>query len=265
MIIRLGFSIALHVDFDILLMDEILSVGDIAFQRQCLARIRKFISEGRTIVIATHNLGDVSAVCNRVILLQQGMIKYDDDTENVLQEYWKICKQEGNKIPRHLHPLNAENVYGIDSKEIRIESVSFLDEEGEERQSFRTGQYMAVLIRFVADAPVHSPLFRVQFYKNEGFLVHGNNTARVGFQAGVLSGRGEILLEYSRINILEGEYYVSVGIWPDEHRSLMVDMAYDCHQWQYILKIDSRREDGGGIVYSRCKWRLLRNDGVSIN
>jgi ABC-type polysaccharide/polyol phosphate transport system ATPase subunit len=254
MIIRLGFSIALHVDFDILLMDEILSVGDIVFQRQCLAKIREFKSQEKTIVIATHNLGDVSAVCNRLIMLQNGSLVHDDDTENVLKQYWDICKKEGNKIPRHLHPLNPENIYGTDTKEVHITDVAFLDKNGKRKNTFHTGDYMAVVIKFNATKPVNKPLFRVQFYRNEGLMVHGTNTRRARFDTGVISGKGEIKLEYLQLNILEGEYYASVGVWPDEFKSFMVDMAYDCHQWQYIVKIVSNRGHGGGLVYNRVKW-----------
>jgi hypothetical protein len=86
--------------------------------------------------------------------------------------------------------------------------------------------------------------------------VHGANTARVGFKTGVLRGEGEVVLEYERLNFLEGDYYVNVGIWPDEYRSLMTDIAYDCHQWAYAIRVKSNRHDGGGIVSNPFTWRL---------
>ncbi len=264
MIIRLGFSIALHMDFTILLMDEVLSVGDVVFQRQCLAKVREFISQGKTILLATHSLGDISAICHRVILLNNGRIQHDGETENVLQSYWEACEREQNRIPRHLNPFNPENVYGTDTSEIQIQEVKFVDGEGKERETFWTGDAMAVVIRFESLSPVKDPLFRVQFYRNEGLWVHGANTARVGFKAGMLNGEGEIVLEYERLNLLEGDYYVTVGIWPDEHRSLMMDIAYDCHQWAYVIRIRSKRPDGGGIVSNPFSWRLSYNNGDPI-
>jgi ABC-type polysaccharide/polyol phosphate transport system ATPase subunit len=256
MIIRLGFSIAMHMDFDILLMDEVLSVGDIVFQRQCLARTREFINQGKTIILATHNLGDTAAICKRVILLNHGSIQHDGETENVLQSYWDACEREQNRIPRHLHPFNPENIYGSDSGEIRIRNVEFVDRHGKEQKIFWTGDPMSVVIRFECRKPVKDPLFRVQFYRNEGLWVHGANTARVGFKTGVLRGEGEVVLEYERLNFLEGDYYVNVGIWPDEYRSLMTDIAYDCHQWAYAIRVKSNRHDGGGIVSNPFTWRL---------
>ncbi|MEE8480169.1 MAG: ABC transporter ATP-binding protein [Desulfobacterales bacterium] len=264
MIIRLGFSIAMHMDFQILLMDEILSVGDIVFQRQCLAKIRGFLNQGKTILLATHSLGDVAAICDRVILLNNGRILHDGETENVLQSYWEACEQEQNRIPRHLNPFSPENVYGKDTGEIQISEVKFIDAEGNEPEILWTGDAISVVVRFKSRSPLENPLFRVQFYRNDGLWVHGANTARIGFKTGILNGAGEIVLKYDHLNLLEGDYYVSVGIWPDEHRSLMTDIAYDCHQWAYVLRIRSKRSDGGGLVSNPFTWRLTRNNGIPL-
>jgi len=264
MIIRLGFSIAMHMEFDILLLDEILAVGDVVFQRQCLAKIREFLNQKKTILLATHNLGDVSAICHRVILLTNGGVQYDGDTESVLKEYWTICEQQQNKIPRHLHPLNPENIYGTDTGEVKICNVRILDETGKDCKTFWTGDYMAVSIQFKTNRPIVNPLFRVQFFRNEGLFIHGTNTSRVGVNLGELRGTGEVMLEYERLNFLEGDYYMSVGVWPDEYRSLITDIAFDCHQWAYVIKIKSRRADGGGLVSNRARWTLIENNGKKL-
>jgi ABC-type polysaccharide/polyol phosphate transport system ATPase subunit len=256
MVIRLGFSIAMHMDFDILLMDEILAVGDIVFQRQCLARVNKFISDGRTIVLATHNLGDVSAICDRVIFLKNGRIQHDGSCEMVLKDYWDTCERAQNTIPRSMHPFNPENIYGTDTKEVKITEVLFCNGKGQACDTFHTGDSLRIAIRFHCSRAVMKPLFRVQFFKNTGLLIHGANTGRIGMDIGELSGDGEMTISYSHLNLLEGDYYVSVGIWPDEYRSTMTDIAYDCHQWAYIIHIKSRREDGAGIVLNPCTWQL---------
>jgi len=265
MIIRLGFSIAMHMDFQILIMDEILAVGDIVFQRQCLSKVREFLKNGKTIILATHSLGDVAALCDRVVVLHYGHIAHDGETETILQSYLEACEREQNKLPRHLHPFSSENIYGKDTGQIKLSEVKFLDQNGNEANSFWTGDKLSIVIRFQSLSPVKNPLFRVQFYRNEGLWVHGANTARLGFETGTLIGSGEIVLEYKRLNLLEGDYYVSIGIWPDEHRSLLTDIAYDCHQWAYILRVKSKRPDGGGIVSNPFVWRLTQNNGVSLD
>ncbi len=264
MVIRLGFSIAMHVDFDILLMDEILSVGDIVFQRQCLAKAKRFIDDGKTIVLATHNLGDVSAICERVILLKNGRIQHDGLSETVLKDYWDSCERAQNKIPRSMHPFNPENMYGTDTKEVKITHVLFTNGQGETCDTYFTGDSMRVTIGFHCDRPVKKPLFRVQFFKNTGMLIQGSNTGRIGMDIEELSGKGEMRIDYTTLNFLEGDYYVSVGIWPDEFRSTMTDIAYDCHQWAYVVHMKSSRKEGAGVVYNPCTWQLRTfNDSSS--
>jgi ABC-type polysaccharide/polyol phosphate transport system ATPase subunit len=256
MVIRLGFSIAMNMEFDILLMDEVLSVGDIPFQRQCLARVRSFIRAGKTIVLASHSLADVSAVCSRVIYLDKGSVRHDGRTEQVIQDYWDACEREKNLIPRHLHPFNPENIYGRDTGDIAIKAVHFFGADSMTQTTFWTGDAMSVAIQFKCCAPVENPLFRIQFFRNDGLWVHGVNTARTEFDTGLLSGEGEIILDYERLNLLEGDYYVTVGIWPDEYRSMMTNVAYDCHQWAYVIHVKSKRPDGAGIVSNPFSWRF---------
>lgn len=259
MVVRLGFSIAMHMDFDILLLDEVLAVGDIVFQRQCLARIRQFLKEGKTIVLASHGLSDVAAICKRVVLMKNGSIQHDGPTESILKSYWEACRIEQNRIPRHLHPFSAENVYGMDTNDIRIVDVRFMNRQRKERDSFLTGDYMAISITVESDCLVSNPVFRVQFFRNDGLLVHGTNTARVGLDTGNFHGHGEVIIEYERLNFLEGDYFVSVGIWPDEYCSALMDISYDCHSWGYVIHVESRRNDGGGFVYVPFRWRILKN------
>lgn len=265
MIIRLGFSIAMHMDFDVLLMDEILSVGDIVFQRQCLAKIKGFLKEGKTIVLATHNLADVAAICQRVVFMKKGKIVHDGEAENVLRDYWQTCERDQNAIPRALHPFLPENVYGTDTKEINIRQVKFFNGNGQEAESFQTGTTMKVRIGFRCRKEVENPLFRVQFYRNDGLLVQGANTLRTGFRPGKLNGDGEIELCYERLNLLEGDYYVTIGIWPDEYRSSFTDIAYDCRQWSYVIRVNSHRKDGGGIAASPFSWEMVSQTGNSVS
>lgn len=267
MVIRLGFAIAMHLDFEILLMDEILAVGDLVFQRQCLAKIKGFLAEGKTVVLASHNLGDVAAICERVVFLRKGVVLHDGLTETVLKEYCAICDKEQNRIPRELQPLQPENVYGTDTREVQLVAVRITDGDNREVDTVQTGDRVQLHIGYRCRQPVHDPLFRVQIFRNDGLWVHGTNTARHEIDLGELRGEGEVVLQYDQLNLLAGDYYLTVGIWPDEFRSSFVDIAYDCHQWGYILRVQSSRRDGAGIVHNPCSWKRVETvppPGTSI-
>jgi ABC-type polysaccharide/polyol phosphate transport system ATPase subunit len=257
MAMRLGFAIALHVDFDVLVVDEVLAVGDANFHRKCVGRMRELRQQRRTILFASHGLGDIAALTDRLVLLEHGRIAKIGPTEEVLAAYWRECERLRNVIGRRVRPLQPVNPYGDDSGQIRIERVSFRDAAGNERQEVRTGEPLSVEIWFEAARPVQNPLFRVQIFRNDGVWVHGMNTYRHGCDLGVVEGRGCIVLDYGQINLLEADYRVTVGVWPDEYRSFISDVAFDVHEMSYVLQVRSAREDGAGIVMQPARWRFF--------
>jgi hypothetical protein len=118
---------------------------------------------------------------------------------------------------------------------------------------------MIIRISFHAFKKVENPLFRIQFFRNDGLWVHGANTYRQGLNLGTLQGNGEVELLYEKLNLLEADYFVNIGIWPDEYRSFMTDVAFDLHEMTYVIHVKSKRKDGGGIVCNPFRWKLLHN------
>jgi ABC-type polysaccharide/polyol phosphate transport system ATPase subunit len=259
MLMRLGFSIAVHVYFDILLIDEVLAVGDLLFARKCISRMRQFKEMGKTILLTSHNLANVAALCDRVILLDEGQILLDGPTESVIKQYWEQCEKEQNRIEKKYSLFKPDNIYGEDTRQIRITHVLFLNKEGEATDIFETKQPLTIKIGYFAKTEIYNPLFRVQFFRNDGLWVHGTNTNRQELNLGILKGEGEIQLHYEYLNLLEADYYVSIGIWPDEYKSFIIDVAYDYHEMAYIIHVKSSRRDGAGIVCNPFHWKLLRN------
>jgi hypothetical protein len=98
----------------------------------------------------------------------------------------------------------------------------------------------------------------VQFFRNDGVWVHGMNNYRHRYNVGRLEGRGCLRLEYERINLLESDYFVSVGIWPDEYTSFLTDVAYDFHDRSYMVRIESERHHGAGILTQPAIWSIMR-------
>jgi len=257
MAMRLGFSVALHVDFDVLIVDEVLAVGDSNFHRKCINRMRELNeSLGKTIIIASHGLGEIAALTHRLVLLDKGEIIEQGPTEKVLTAYWQACERERNKVGHRVKPLKPVNPYGDDMGDVKIETVRFLDDEGFEQITFQTGQPMVVEIWFNAFKPVNNPLFRIQIFRNDGTWVHGMNTYRHDCDLGYLQGRGCIRMRYEMVNLLEADYYVSVGVWPDEYTSFISDVAYDVREMAFVFNVTSIRAHGAGIVQQPGGWEF---------
>lgn len=258
MLLRLGFSIAVHLEFDILLIDEILSVGDLAFRRKCIKKIREFKNSGKTILLATHSLADVAGVCDRVLLLENGKITQDGPVEDVIARYWQECEREENRICRGSFPFKTEAVHGKTDSKISISYVRFFNKHQKETDTYETAEKMIIRIGYSIEKAVSNPLFRVQFYRNDGLWVFGTNTYRQGLDLGNVERDGEISLKLDALNLLEADYFVSVGIWPNEYKSFIAKMPYDLHELDYVIHIRGSREKGAGIVYNPCHWSVVQ-------
>ncbi|MBU4428670.1 MAG: ABC transporter ATP-binding protein, partial [Verrucomicrobia bacterium] len=149
MYVRLGFSIAVEMDPDILLIDEVLAVGDVAFQIKCLARIRDFQRRGKTLVIVSHALETVEKFCNRAFLLHQGRLVAQGEPPEVILTYLKSYMGEGSAV----HTVE----YG--SRDAEIAGVRFLNAAGRESGAFETGKPMTVEIHYQANKRIEQPVF----------------------------------------------------------------------------------------------------------
>jgi hypothetical protein len=212
--------------------------------------------DGKTILIASHGLGEVSALTSRLVLLKDGRVLREGKTEEVLAAYWRECEVERSRVGHRAPPMDQVNPYGVDSGDVKIERVRFLDRDETERNGFATAEPLTIEIWFNARRPVDNPLFRVQIFRNDGVWVHGMNSYRHDCNVGTIEGRGCMRLEYEVVNLLEGDYFVSVGVWPNEYTSFITDVAYDLHERAYVFRVHSERVQGAGIVTQPAFWRF---------
>ncbi len=269
MYMRLAFSTAAATNPDILLIDEVLAVGDEAFQKKCFEKFEEFKREGKTIILVSHALGSIKRICKETILLNNGEIASKDMAENVVDNYLNMVqkreesaliqeqKKEHEKETVHLQPSikqpNQANHWG--SGEMEITEVKFFDKNEEEKQIFNCGEDMMVKVKYRSNKTIIDPLFRAQIYRNDGTLYHGTNTDRFKIKTGECMGEGEIELHYTRLPLLEGIYLYSIGIWKDEYSNI----AYDQHHMMYRFKVMSKKKDGAGMARIEHTWKL-QND-----
>ncbi|MBI2943267.1 MAG: ABC transporter ATP-binding protein [Candidatus Wallbacteria bacterium] len=256
MVMRLGFALAVHVPFDLLLIDEVLLVGDEVFQRQSLRRIRELLSEGKSIVLASHSLGDLTAVCTKLLLLERGRPALAGPTGEVIQRYLESAERQARRITEGDRLLQGTSVPQETLGKLRIAGVDLLDGAGRPAEEFASGGPVRVRIRFRAEEPVEEPIFRVQIFRNDGLWLAGTNTARGELALGRVEGEGAVTLEYTQLNLLDGDYFLSVGAWPDEYPSYLARRPFDLHDRAYVLRVRSGRPEGGGIVFSPHTWRI---------
>jgi ABC-2 type transport system ATP-binding protein len=206
MYLRLGFSVAINVDPDVLLFDEILAVGDAEFQQRCAQKFVDLKERGKTIVIVSHALETIRNFCDEAVLLDHGRVRLIGPAGNVVDEYL-----EGVHIDRQNDEREPGSHHG--SGQIRVERVRLLDAGGKPTTRMRTGDAVTVRIEFVAAEPIERPVFGLGFARIDGAGVSGPNTRDAELVPDKIEGRGHVDYRIDRCLLLPGTYDVSAVIF----------------------------------------------------
>lgn len=203
MYVRLAFAVAVHVDPDILLIDEVLAVGDEPFQRKCLEHIRKFQSEGRTIVLVTHALDQVREMCDRAVMLDHGEMIVDGTPVEVIRRFRSATED-----------AVAEVSGAQGSAPVTITGVRFTDLDG--RPITDTGPDSPVRIRvsLQADEKVDDLTVGIALTDHMERAVYGTNTEMLGVAVPAVEGPAELDFVIDRLPVVEGAYYATAAVHP---------------------------------------------------
>ena len=239
MYVRLGFSIAAHLDPDIVLLDEVLAVGDVAFQAKCLERIAELRKNGRTIVFVSHDLAAVYRLCDRALLLDRGQVLLDGAPRAVIDQYQQMAFADCTTSVAH--ELNPE-------KPMQCASVSFFSPAACE--SIRTGYPMVARFGYRAAERIDDVVFRISFYWPSGYLCAQLTNESPGPGLTVEAGEGVIEFQCPTLPVVPGLYRVDLGI---EVNGREVDVRERCA----TLHVDPGKVAAGDF-YVENEWSLRR-------
>lgn len=242
MVVRLGFSIASSVDPEILLIDEVLAVGDEAFQRRCGERIEEFRRDGRTIILVSHGLSQIQQLCTTTAWLDGGRLRRVGSTNEVLSEY---LGESHNASPREAN----EHGQRWGTGEVVIEKVVLEDGAGQTTEVLKTGEEVSVVIHYRTISPISSAIAGVRITDVHGFNVWGSNMKRAGLPPANLNDTGTIRLAIEELNLLDGTYELTVQL-----SDMSETHVYD--HWETRLRFDvsQGRIRDEGVSYLRGTW-----------
>lgn len=240
---RLGFSIAVHTSPEILLLDEVLAVGDLTFQRKCLNRIAQFKSEGCTIIFVSHDEAQIKRLCDEVIYLREGKLVAHGDTEILVNQYISDASRPAQNAQSLSKTSDSQtSVTGIELKlnenrfgslEMQITSVRLLNGTGQPIQDFKSGERLTIEIEYNSPQQIQSPIFSVTISREKDELkCYDTNTSDGGQSLATVCGPGRIVLHIERLDLAGGQYYVNVGIYEMDWK-----YAYDYHWKVYSLPV----------------------------
>ena len=247
MVVRLGFSIASHVEPEILLIDEILSVGDQDFQRKSSEKIEEFRREGRTIVVVSHSLGLVQQLCKEVIWLDKGQIRQSGPAAEVIAAY-----TGGSYQPQTDRDESSRNRWG--TGDARINSIELLNHDGTIAQVIESNAGAQIRFQISAHTRIESPILRVQITRLNGDVVWATSTQRGTNTMRVLDGPATATLNIESTKLLEGTYFVSAAI-TDSTGTTEFD---HCENW-LRFNVHKTNVFDEGIVAINSTWSLERH------
>ena len=240
---RLGFAVAVSVRARVLLVDEVIAVGDNYFQRKCIDKITAMNDEGQTIVMATHNIHAVKTMCQQAMWLNKGRCEALGPAEEVASRYLDYTREkQGESDGKTLAPQGEGQV--------EILSVRTLDADGAEREEFSTGDRVTVEVAIDVKQRVESPAFGISLHRNDGVYCFGPNTSWDEVLYGEYQGKYRLSISYPAFPLMSGTYLISVGIFDKNHV-----VPYAFHDRLYSFRILGSRPEYG-IVHLDHEWNI---------
>lgn len=255
--LRLGFAVVAHLDQEILLVDEILAVGDAEFQKKCLSKMDDLNNQGRTVLFVSHNMNAVEGFCSRVLWIDNGQVKMDGATSEVIKTYLSSYA-ELHERERDLTEIEHRKGSG----KILISGIDFLSPKGESKEYVRSGDKLTVRIHFKAETRVPTPHFGFELHTEMGTLVSEISTWACGYQIPeVEPGDGYIDLKIDFLNLMPDRYYVT--LWA----ASVGGENYDCISKFMKLEIEAFDVYGSGkgiesrygVVFLPGSWHYCKN------
>ncbi|WP_422925467.1 ABC transporter ATP-binding protein [Singulisphaera sp. PoT] len=243
MYIRLAFAVAAHMKPDILLVDEVLSVGDLAFQRKCMDHAKRLLEEKATLLFVSHNMFAIKAMCDRSIYLSSGAVALDGTTEEVTRLY----DQEGR-----LDMVSwATGMVGSDPTKcpIYIKEFELLDESGGSRTLFEHGERMRIRLHYDARVPLTNPNFSLGIVRSDNVSCCNFNTSMDGFSTSKISGEGVIEVLLPPISLVADLYSIQVLVWDATFQRLhCAQMGKNFHVSHPLLNTEF------GVFHEPAEW-----------
>ena len=218
MYVRLGFAVSIHVEPDVLLVDEVLAVGDMAFQEKCTEKFAELRRDGRTVVVVSHAIEQMRTFCDDAAWLQKGQLMGLGRASDVINEYADQAHnvQMGSS---HAFAGNSEQTSGRHgSGEVTIDKVEILDAGGDDVRQVRTGDCVTLRMHFTCTEPIQSPVFGFSIEHDSGFVVWGHNTMQQDWQPPALrEGMGSVDVVIPSIPLRPGVFVLAAGINADRN------------------------------------------------
>lgn len=257
---RLAMSAAVSMSAPVIIIDEVLAVGDASFREKSIDRLVELNSQGHTILLVSHNLESVQSLCERVIVLIDGQVANVDEPFEAIWYYLQKVNQE--RARKRRAALGSEQSEEEEERPpLEILELELINEEGDTKETFRVGDQFFVRVKYRANEPIDNPNFQVQLFaypttggKKEAVMILGTNSSRAGLELGKVTGEGSFTIRYDHFPLLSGDCFFRVVALPSAFGSSPFDVKTNLAPFT----VESKWQEGSGLVEIPHVW--LEND-----
>lgn len=230
MYMRLAFSVAINVNADILLIDEILAVGDVNFQAKCFNKLREIKAQGTTIVIVSHSMGQIEQICDRSIWIHEGKIKAEGNPREIDKDYLDFMGQKRQEIAEQSQKKDEAKTMVPEEIETRAEAeekkrwgngrarfrgVCMSGKQSDRQRVFATEESVKIRMNYKVKQKVQDAVFGIGIFRDDGVQCYGTNTRIEQFKRFDLDKDGEVVVNIEKLSLLPGKYTLDVAIESD--------------------------------------------------
>ena len=261
MYMRLAFSVAINVEADVLLIDEILAVGDVSFVKKCFEKLREIKYSGTTIVIVSHSLQQIEQICDKSIWIEKGHIRQIGNPKEIHLKYLKEMEEERQRLI-HEAQKNKENdiedrdsfcgkkVIRSGSGEVYFTNVTLKDKEEKLQNVYKSHDFMQVQYDFVNKSDIEEAVFSVRIYKDDNTHCYGTTSDIECNDTIKIKGKNKFIVDFDDLCLLDGNYMIDVDV-KDKTGDIVYDSIHD------TIRFDVINEDGRtGVCAIRTSWKV---------
>jgi len=257
--LRLGFAVAAHLESDILIVDEVLAVGDAGFQKKCLAAMGNLRAKGKTVLFVSHNMLAVENLCSRVIWIDNGQVKQDGEPKEVINAYMTSFAEA--QTGYNFEKITSRRGSG----DARLTSLEFLNIDREPLKAIRSGDRVVVRFYYNVKNPIAYPIFVFRILTEHGMLITELNTWSIDFEIPRLEpGVGSIDLEIEFLNLMPGRYFITLLL--ADMGTLDYDVLDNCGTFMVepsdFYQTGKGIESRFGLIFLPFKWAFNDNGGM---
>ncbi len=266
MYVRLGFAVAIHTDPDIMLVDEVLAVGDASFQRKCMRSIEEFRRRGGTLLLVSHDLNTMQSICDRLLWIEDGVVQLEGNPTDVTMAYAAYSAKRDEERKKEKEKAATEQANDEDMTEaekiesapqrwgsglVQITKVELCDRNGVEHSAFANGDPMTIRLHYKSQAVVEKPVFGIAIYHQSGTHLTGPNTKFAGLDIPSIEGEGKVEYNIPSLSLLPGNYSISVAV-VNQHDT----ETFDFHdRTTHFFVIQGQSSERYGILTLNGQWQ----------